>query len=144
MLVLGPTGAGKSATLNYLAMMTMAIHRPRLVIVDAGRSFSLLMAYFGEMGLSTHSVTLTSDADVSLPPFVHALRLLDDPDVMASYEAAEHQAAINAGLPDDGRLAQLTRLPGEEDAADANAAAQEGSPPTDKAGTKDEAGDEDE
>lgn len=117
MLVLGPTGAGKSATLNYLAMMTMAIHRPRLVIVDAGRSFALLMAYFQEMGLSTHAVTLTSEADVSLPPFVHALRLLDDPDVMASYQAAESQAAINAGLPGERQLAELTRLPGEESRA---------------------------
>ncbi|GKS92638.1 conjugative transfer ATPase [Acidovorax sp. SUPP2539] len=101
MLVLGPTGAGKSATLNYLAMMTMAIHKPRLVIVDAGRSFELLLAYFKGMGLSTHHVTLTSEADVSLPPFVHALRLLDDPDVMSSYNAAEQQARVNAGVPDD-------------------------------------------
>lgn len=107
MLVLGPTGAGKSATLNYLAMMTMAVHRPRLVIADAGRSFALLMEYFKEMGLSTHSVTLTSEADVSLPPFVHGLRLLDDPDVMTSFDAAERQARTNAGLPDDDRLNAL-------------------------------------
>lgn len=107
MLVLGPTGAGKSATLNYLAMMTMAVHKPRMVIADAGRSFELLIRYFKHMGLSTHSVTLTSDADVSLPPFVHALRLLQDPDVMSSFEAAEAQARTNAGLPDEGRLNAL-------------------------------------
>lgn len=109
MLVLGPTGAGKSATLNYLAMMMMAIHRPRLVIVDAGRSFGLLMDFFREMGLSTHSVTLTSEADVSLPPFVHALRLLDDPDIMTSFDADEHQARTNAGLPDEAALEKLVR-----------------------------------
>lgn len=107
MLVLGPTGAGKSATLNYLAMMAMAIHRPRLVIVDAGRSFGLLLDYFREKGLSTYSVELTSEADVSLPPFVHALRLLDDPDVMASFQAAEAQAQSNAGMPDAEGLEAL-------------------------------------
>ena len=107
MLVLGPTGAGKSATLNYLAMMMMAIHRPRLVIVDAGRSFGLLLDYFRTMGLSTHSVTLSSEADVSLPPFVHANRLLDDADIMTSFEAAERQARINAGLPDEPVLDAL-------------------------------------
>ena len=107
MLVLGPTGAGKSATLNYLAMLMMAIHRPRLVIADAGRSFALLLDYFREMGLSTHSVTLTSEADVSLPPFVHAMRLLDDADIMGSYEAAERQARTNAGLPDPESLEAL-------------------------------------
>lgn len=119
MLVLGPTGAGKSATLNYLAMMTMAIHRPRLVIADAGRSFALLMDYFRAMGLTTHSVTLTSEADVSLPPFVHALRLLDDPDVMLSFDAAERQARSNAGLPDEERLTALIGGAALEPAADA-------------------------
>ena len=85
-------------------MMTMAVHKPRLVIVDAGRSFELLLSYFTTKGLTTHTVTLTSEADVSLPPFVHALRLLDDRDVMTSYEAAERQARINAGLPVDEAL----------------------------------------
>lgn len=107
MLVLGPTGAGKSATLNYIAMLTMAVHRPRLVIADAGRSFSLLLDYFKTMGLSTYSVTLTNEADVSLPPFYHAHRLLQDEDVMASYRAAEQQARMNAGLPDEGSLDAL-------------------------------------
>lgn len=107
MLVLGPTGAGKSATLNYIAMLTMAVHRPRLVIADAGRSFSLLMDYFKTMGLSTYSVTLTNEADVSLPPFFHAHRLLGDHDVMSSYRAAEQQARQNAGMPDDASLDAL-------------------------------------
>ena len=119
MLVLGPTGAGKSATLNYLAMMMMAIHRPRLVIVDAGRSFGLLLDYFRTMGLSTHSVTLSSEADVSLPPFVHANRLLDDADIMTSFDAAERQARINAGLPD---APVMDALLGDSDAAQAGTA----------------------
>ena len=107
MLVFGPTGAGKSATLNYIAMLTMAVHRPRLVIADAGKSFALLMDYFKTMGLSTYSVTLTNEADVSLPPFFHAHRLLGDQDVMSSYRAAEQQARQNAGMPDDASLDAL-------------------------------------
>ena len=107
LLALGPTGAGKSATLNYMAMLTMAVHRPRLVIADAGRSFQLLLEYFSKHGLSTHSVTLTSNADVSLPPFFHACRLLQDPDVMESYHAAEQQARSNAGVVDDEHMDDL-------------------------------------
>ncbi len=146
MLVLGPTGAGKSATLNYLAMLMMAIHRPRLVIADAGRSFALLLDYFREMGLSTHSVTLTSEADVSLPPFVHAMRLLDDPDIMGSYEAAERQARTNAGLPDPESMQALL---GDEQADTAAAVATDGSARTthieaDAAVVDDEDEDEDE
>ena len=109
MLVLGPTGAGKSATLNYLSMMTMAVHKPRMVIVDAGKSFSLLMDFFKEKGLTTHSVTLTYDADVSLPPFVNALRVLNDRSVMDSFEAAERQAGVSAAaMPEGEALDALT------------------------------------
>ena len=107
MLVLGPTGAGKSATLNYLSMMIMAIHRPRLVIVDAGKSFGLLVDYFKHMGLSTYQVELSNNCDVSLPPFVHAYRLLEDQEVMSSFVAAEQQARTNAGLPDDDLMSAL-------------------------------------
>ncbi|MCB1907032.1 MAG: conjugative transfer ATPase [Rhodocyclaceae bacterium] len=77
LLMLGQTGAGKSATLNYLCMQVMAIHRCRLVIVDAGRSFGLLGQHFKAHGLSLHQVDLTPDADVSLPPFAMAGALLD-------------------------------------------------------------------
>ncbi|MDH1501393.1 conjugative transfer ATPase [Comamonas terrigena] len=98
MLILGPTGAGKSATLNYQAMLTMAIHRPRLVIADAGKSFELLVQDMAAKGLSVHRVTLTTDTDVSLPPFVHGAKLLQDDDIMSSFHAAEKQAKRTAGL----------------------------------------------
>jgi len=98
MLILGPTGAGKSATLNYQTMLTMAIHRPRFVIADAGKSFELLVQDMGAKGLSVHRVTLSMETDVSLPPFVHAARLLQDGDIMSSFHAAERQARLNAGM----------------------------------------------
>jgi conjugative transfer ATPase len=106
MLVLGPTGAGKSATLIYQCMLSMAIHRPRLVIVDAGRSFDLLVQYFASKGLSTHSVCLTSASTVSLPPFVHAHRLLDDRDVMGAFAATERAETCSDadGLPSADRM----------------------------------------
>ena len=96
-----PTGAGKSATLNYLAMMTMAIHRPRMVIVDAGESFDLLVADMAAKGLSVHRVTLSPDCKESLPPFVHAFKLLEDQDIMGSYHAAEERARASAGVQID-------------------------------------------
>lgn len=115
LLMLGPTGAGKSATLNYLCMLMMAIYRPRLVIADAGKSFELLVQYFGDLGLSTHSVQLSSQAEVSLPPFIHSHRLLDDPDVMDSYRAAEAQADL-ATEPPETLAADPTVLPPEQPA----------------------------
>jgi conjugative transfer ATPase len=104
MLLFGPTGAGKSASLNGVLWQTMAIHRPRLIIVDAGKSFRLLGQYFEQMGLSTLYVELNADAKVSLPPFVNACDLLDDPDVMEAFMAAE---AMARGLPDEENMAKV-------------------------------------
>ena len=77
MVILGPTGAGKSALLVYLLMQMMAIYRPRLFIVEAGNSFGLLGQYFATQGLTVHAVTLTPDTAISLPPFADAMRLVD-------------------------------------------------------------------
>jgi conjugative transfer ATPase len=77
MLILGPTGAGKSALLVYLLQQMAAIHRPRIFIIEAGGSFSLLGQHFASHGLDVNQVTLNPGADVSLPPFADALRLLD-------------------------------------------------------------------
>lgn len=92
-LTLGPTGAGKSATLNSLALFQMAIHRPRLTIADAGKSFQLLKDYFESMGLTIHYVELTPHNDVSLPPFAMGAKLARDPDIIAAFAAANTSAA---------------------------------------------------
>ena len=77
MLILGPTGAGKSALLVYLLQQMMARHRPRIFIIEAGGSFSLLGQHFSHHGLLVNQITLNPNVDVSLPPFADALRLLD-------------------------------------------------------------------
>ncbi|MDD2761419.1 MAG: conjugative transfer ATPase [Methylomonas sp.] len=76
-LIIGPTGAGKSATLVYLILQMMAIYRPRIFIIEAGNSFGLLGQYLQAHGVSLNQVTLAPNVDVSLPPFSEALKLLD-------------------------------------------------------------------
>jgi conjugative transfer ATPase len=76
-LVLGPPGSGKSALLNYLLMQFMAVHRPRVFIIEKGGSFSLLSQYFASLGLSVNAVTMKPTADVSLPPFADAVKLFE-------------------------------------------------------------------
>ena len=75
MLILGPTGSGKSAMLVYDLLMVMAVHRPRVFIIEAGGSFSLLGQYFASLGLAVNQVTMRPGEDVSLPPFSDALKL---------------------------------------------------------------------
>jgi conjugative transfer ATPase len=110
LLMLGPTGAGKSATLNFMAMMAMAIHRPRLVIVDAGKSFGLLLEHFKKFGLSTYCVDLSHSNDqsagVSLPPFVHGPKLLQDKGLMdaASSYSDQIDTLAQESMASDGAL----------------------------------------
>lgn len=82
MLVIGPTGAGKSSLLVWLIMQMMAIYRPRLYIVEAGNSFGLLGEDLKRHGLDVYQASLTLAEDVSLPPFADALRLFDEAPVV--------------------------------------------------------------
>ena len=84
LLMLGPTGAGKSATGVSLSMQMMAIYRPRFIIVEAGGSFDLEGDHFQAHGLSVNRVTLSTASDVSLPPFADAHLLLENDDVISS------------------------------------------------------------
>ena len=77
MLILGPTGAGKSALLVYLLQQMAAVYRPRIFIIEAGGSFSLLGQHFQAHDVSVNQVTLNPNVDVSLPPFADAIRVLD-------------------------------------------------------------------
>ncbi len=77
MLILGPTGAGKSAMLVYLMIQMLAVYRPRLYIVEVGNSFGLLADHCKRLGLSVNQMHLNANAGVSLPPFAAALDLLD-------------------------------------------------------------------
>lgn len=90
MFVFGPTGAGKSATLNSMLGQVVAMRRPRLFIIEKGNSFGLLGDYFERMGLSVNKVKLAPGADARLPPFSEAHRLLD-PEVLARRVARDRQ-----------------------------------------------------
>ncbi|SUI42077.1 conjugative transfer ATPase [Serratia liquefaciens] len=78
MLYFGPTGAGKSATLCATLTQTMAVHRPRLFIAEAGNSFGLLADYFESQGLTVNKISIKPGSAVSLPPFSFAHKLIEE------------------------------------------------------------------
>lgn len=84
LLLFGPTGSGKSATLVSLLMQVMAIYRPRLFIVEVGNSFGLQGDYFATLGLSVNKIQLKPGTGVSLAPFADARRLVEEPHKVAS------------------------------------------------------------
>ncbi|MBD2785969.1 conjugative transfer ATPase, partial [Xenorhabdus sp. DI] len=76
LLLFGPTGAGKSATLCAALIQLMAIHRPRLFIVEAGNSFGLLADYYQSLGLTVNKIGIKPGCGVSLALFADAHQLL--------------------------------------------------------------------
>ncbi|WP_323872831.1 conjugative transfer ATPase [Xenorhabdus doucetiae] len=76
LLLFGPTGAGKSATLCASLIQLMAIHRPRLFIVEAGNSFGLLADYYQSLGLTVNKIGIKPGCGVSLALFADAHQLL--------------------------------------------------------------------
>ncbi|MFC4160706.1 conjugative transfer ATPase [Chitinimonas lacunae] len=79
LFLFGPTGSGKSATLNNLLNQVTAIYRPRLFVVEAGNSFGLFGDFAARLGLSVHRVKLAPGSSVRLAPFADAWRLVDTP-----------------------------------------------------------------
>ena len=87
LFLFGPTGSGKSATLNNLLNQITAIYRPRLFIVEAGNSFGLFADFAQRLGLSVHRLKLAPGAGVSLAPFADARRLVDSPSQVKTLDA---------------------------------------------------------
>ncbi|MBO9333216.1 conjugative transfer ATPase [Achromobacter pulmonis] len=87
LFLFGPTGSGKSATLNNLLNQIAAIYRPRIFIVEAGNSFGLLGDHAARLGMSVHRVKLAPGSGVSLAPFADAWRLVDAPSQVQTLDA---------------------------------------------------------
>nr|WP_244323846.1 MULTISPECIES: conjugative transfer ATPase [Mixta] len=87
LLLFGPTGAGKSATLCTMFSQVMAVHRPRLFIAEAGNSFGLQADYFESLGLTVNKISIKPGSGVSLPPFADAHRLVEEGIAVAVDEA---------------------------------------------------------
>lgn len=79
-VILGSTGSGKSVFCTTFAAHIMAVHRPRLYLVEAGNSFGLLAQYFERFGLTVQRMSVTPaeiEAGLNFAPFAEAYKALD-------------------------------------------------------------------
>jgi conjugative transfer ATPase len=95
MVLLGPTGAGKSATLVGMLSQVMALSRPRLFIIEAGNSFGLLCDWYESLGLSVNRVKITPQSDVRLSPFA------DSDLVISQAEALKRSLSMDVSDADE-------------------------------------------
>ena len=128
MLILGPTGAGKSALLVYLLQQMAAMYRPRIFIIEAGGSFSLLGQQFRAHGLTVNQVTLNPNTEVSLPPFADALRVLqkerpvplrEDPEVLAEEDEESDEEGSGRDILGEMEIAARIMITGGDEREDA-------------------------
>lgn len=87
LFLFGPTGSGKSATLNSMLHQVTAIYRPRLFIVEAGNSFGLFAQFAERLGLTVNRVKLAPNSGISLAPFADAVRLVLTPAQVQTLDA---------------------------------------------------------
>ena len=99
-LLLGETGTGKSNTLNFLAMHTLALYKPRLFIIEAGGSFDLLADYCTSLGLSVNKVKISYQHPIPLNPFADGLKILDQ---LAALEVSQRNQWL---AQEEARLSQ--------------------------------------
>ncbi|MCB1776123.1 MAG: conjugative transfer ATPase [Candidatus Competibacteraceae bacterium] len=90
-VLFGPTGSGKSATAVGMAMSSMAVNRPRQIIIEKGNSFGLMVQYYARHGLQTEEILFNRHQDVCYPPYVDTDKAL-----------AEHRGALRFTEAGDG------------------------------------------
>lgn len=74
-LIFGPTGAGKSATVNYFIQMITATKKMRWFLLEKGNSFGPLAEHFEHHGKTVNHIRFTStDLDISLPPYAETAK----------------------------------------------------------------------
>ena len=120
LLMAGTPGSGKSATLNTFLQSIMATTFPRLFIVELGNSFGLSAKWWKRNGLTVHAQRVTMKSDISVPPFVDALELVDEQgNFIAEYTERERSDdEDDSELDDDDFEAALAAFAAEDEEDD--------------------------
>ena len=100
-MVFGPTGAGKSATMISMALMSMAVNAPRQFVLDKGNSFGLLADYYEAMGKKVRRMTFSANSTDTFPPFFETEKALREADNSGRPQALTGEDA--AGDDDEER-----------------------------------------
>lgn len=75
-LFFGPSGSGKSATVFYMTLMSMAVNNPRTFVFDYGNSFKLLADFAESHGKKVKRVKFTSNSSDVIAPFFETQKAL--------------------------------------------------------------------
>jgi conjugative transfer ATPase len=91
-LILGPTGSGKSALLNYIIAQYVAFYNAQFFIIEKGKSFYLLGQFLRKHGVTVNQIVVTPSSSISLNPFSTACKLNEVKEDLMSMTEAEKMA----------------------------------------------------
>lgn len=94
-LILGPSGSGKSAFINGAVLNLLAVHRPRVFIIDPSASFGPITEYCASLGLTTSYLRVGAKG-VTFNPYADALELLNEKNHLPPVQETEADGAAPA------------------------------------------------
>lgn len=77
-LFFGPTGSGKSATICYMTLMSMAVNNPRTFLFDYGDSFKLLADFAEAHGKKVKRIQFSMGSEDVVAPFFETVKALEE------------------------------------------------------------------
>lgn len=77
-LFFGPTGSGKSATICYMTLMSMAVNNPRTFLFDYGNSFKLLADFAEAQGKKVKRISFNMGSEDVVAPFFETAKALEE------------------------------------------------------------------
>ncbi len=111
----GPSGSGKSATVCYMTLMSMAVNNPRQFIFDYGNSFKVLADFAEAHGKKVKRITLNADSDDVLAPFFETEKALEEAKKAkqisdGTYRAKEKSSSFSTDDEDDEERSYLAEM----------------------------------
>ena len=113
-LLLGETGTGKSNLLAFLITHCLALYNPRIFIIEVGGSFNLLGDYLKQYGLTVNKVKIDSKNPISLNPFAHGLKVIEQIESLKAPREKIIEDECNKLLVEQEKNATFTNTAEEE------------------------------
>lgn len=109
----GPSGSGKSATIVYMTLMSMAVNNPRMFIFDYGNSFGLLADYMERYGKKVKRIVFNANSNDVLAPFFETKKALAEAEKAKQISDGTYKVSKEAnenGDADDERRSYLQEM----------------------------------
>lgn len=101
-LFFGPSGTGKSATICYMTLMSMAVNDPRTFLFDYGNSFKLLADFAESQGKKVKRIKFSRHSTDVIAPFFETAKALEEVELAESIDDLSYVHKTNEQTEQSG------------------------------------------